>query len=114
MRRKLAGARRVGTGRAHHPLDGAAGYGIERLHREIEAGLPAADQLQIDRRQELGIEAGAVLAALGEIDGEAAAERVEGGGGGPAPPPRPPPPPPPAAKDPPRLLDSHLGGGIYI
>ncbi len=77
MRRELGGARRVGTGRAHHPLGGAARGGAQRLYREIEAGLPAADQLQVDRRQELGVEAGAVLGALGEIDGEAAAERVE-------------------------------------
>ncbi len=44
-----------------------------------EPGLPAADQLQIDPRQELAVELRSMPAALGEVDLETAAEGVEAG-----------------------------------
>ena len=50
-----------------------------RRRREIEAGLPAAEQLEIDLGQEPAIDLGAVLVADRQVDREAAAQRVEAG-----------------------------------
>ena len=47
------------------------------LERQVEADLLAADQLDIDLGQDLGIEERAVLGAPGIVDAVAGAERIE-------------------------------------
>ena len=66
--RSIAGCRDALTGHAR-PGGGP--------HREVEADLPAADQLDIDLGQDLGVEERAVLGAPGIVDAIARAERIE-------------------------------------
>lgn len=55
------------------PLIRRRGYGVFLCLGEIEARLPATTELQIDLRQELTVEQGAVYGAGGVIDPKAAA-----------------------------------------
>ena len=77
MRRQLLDAGRVRPRRSRRALDDAGRLRTAAGGGEIEAGLPAADQLEIDRGKQLAIELRAVLGAGGEIDAEAPAQRVE-------------------------------------
>src|SRR4051794_8551830 len=72
----LAGAMRPGD--AELARDGDRTRATE-IGSQLEAALTAADQVEIDLGQELGVEPGAVLGALRIVDGEAAAQRVEAG-----------------------------------
>src|SRR6185312_10831396 len=69
--------RRVRARRTCRAIDGSHHLRTDDSGGEIEAGLAAADQLEIDRGKQLAIELGAVLGALAEIDAEAAAERIQ-------------------------------------
>src|SRR6185437_10928972 len=77
MRRQLIIGRRVRARRTCRAIDGSHHLRTDDSGGEIEAGLAAADQLEIDRGEQLAIELGAVLGALAEIDAEAAAQRIE-------------------------------------
>src|SRR6185437_12077209 len=74
---QLLVARRVRARRPRPALDGSHRLGANHGGGEVKAGLATADQLEIDRGEQLAIELGAVLYALAEIDAEASTERIE-------------------------------------
>src|SRR3984957_1924554 len=79
MALELLGRGRVGPGLARRSFGGGAGGRRPGAAGEFEAGLPAADQFEIDLGGELAVELGAVLLASREVDVVAPAQRVEAG-----------------------------------
>ena len=73
VRRNLLRRRLMGTGGPRRADDHERGPVGTELGDEIETGLTAADQLEIDRGKQLAVEQGAVLGACREIDLEPAA-----------------------------------------
>ena len=79
----LAEARGQGDGTLLGNLGCNHGCSLFRDRRgfEDECGLPAADQLEIDFREQFRVEQGTVLGTLAVVDAIAPAERVEAVGG---------------------------------
>ena len=64
----------MGTGRPHDPL----GYGhVISRHGEIEPGLPATEQFEIDRSEQSAIDLSPMLDAVRQVDLETPAQGVE-------------------------------------